>query len=209
MIGEPEAAELGLRQRKKLRTRAAIQAAALRLFLDKGYEKTTTGEIARAADVSAGTLFNYFPTKESLLADEFDPIFIRHLRGRSPDEPIFTAVRGAMRAGLAEAQDAVSLLLARGKLIFSTPALRAAARLEEERDAGRLAALLAERVGRDIDDFTLKVISRLIVAAVVAAYESWLAGDSQGDIVALVDQALAIAEAGGAEQIVGRFGFSG
>lgn len=205
MTDEPEPVHAGLRQRKKERTRAAIQTAALELFLEKGYEQTTTSEIARAADVSAGTLFNYFPNKESLLADEFDPIFIRHLRGRPPDEPIFAAVRRAMRAGLTEAQDAVSVLRVRGKLIFSTPALRAAARLEEERDASRLAALLAERLGQDANGFALRVISRLIVVAVVAAYEAWLA-EGHGDIVELVDQALAIAEAGGANPSWGASG---
>jgi AcrR family transcriptional regulator len=192
-----EPVEAGLRQRKKQQTRAAIQQAALRLFLDKGYESITTSEIARAADVSAGTLFNYFPTKESLLADEFDPIFIQHLGSRPPKEPIFTAVRHALRVGLAEAPEMLDLSLARGKLILATPALRAAKRLEDDRDAGRLAALLAARVGHRADDFELMVISRLIVGAVVAAYEAWVADDGQGDIIALVDQALTIAEAAG------------
>ena len=79
-------AELGLRERKKQQTRAAIREAALELFLAQGYSETTTIQIAAAANVSPGTLFNYFPTKDSLLTDDFDPIFIRHMHARPPDE---------------------------------------------------------------------------------------------------------------------------
>jgi AcrR family transcriptional regulator len=196
MADEGEA-ELGLRERKKQQTRAAIQAAALQLFLDRGYDGTTTSEIARAANVSPGTLFNYFPTKESLLVDDFDPIFIKHLRSRPADEPVYTAVRRAMQAGLSEASDIAPLMLDRGRLVLATPALRAAMRLENDQDADRLAVLLAERLGRQEDEFALRIVSRVIVAAVVAAYEAWLSDDGKDDIVALVDQALAILEAGG------------
>ena len=190
--------EPGLRERKKRQTRTAIQAAALKLFLTNGFDATTTSEIARAANVSAGTLFNYFPTKEALLADDFDPVFIRHLRGRPPDESLFTAFRRAMKAGLSEAADDTALSLARAKLISSTPALRAAMRLERERDTTLLTELLADRYGRRPDDFELRVASAVLVSAVIAAQEAWLAADGKADIRKLVDRALAVAEAGAA-----------
>jgi tetracycline repressor-like protein len=56
----------GRRQRKKDETRRAIAEAAMRLFLENGYEQVTIAQIADVADVSVNTVFNYFPTKEDL-----------------------------------------------------------------------------------------------------------------------------------------------
>jgi AcrR family transcriptional regulator len=61
---------MGLRETKKLQTRQAIAAAAMRLFVTRGFDHVTVGEIARDAGVSEKTVFNYFPTKEDIFFDE-------------------------------------------------------------------------------------------------------------------------------------------
>ncbi|HEY8761016.1 MAG TPA: helix-turn-helix domain-containing protein, partial [Candidatus Dormibacteraeota bacterium] len=55
LVLEADPPRPGLRERKKAKTRAAIQEHALRLFAERGYEATTVGEIAEAAEVSPST----------------------------------------------------------------------------------------------------------------------------------------------------------
>jgi AcrR family transcriptional regulator len=62
-------AEPGLRDLKKARTRRLIAGTAARLFAERGFERVTVSEIARAAEVAEQTLYNYFPTKEQLVTD--------------------------------------------------------------------------------------------------------------------------------------------
>jgi len=199
-MAQPAPAEPGLRERKKQQTRAAIREAALELFLTQGYAETTTTQIAQAANVSAGTLFNYFPTKDSLLTDDFDPIFIRHMRARPPEEPPATAFRRAIMAGLAEGRDHVGMSLVRARLIMRTPELRAAAAAELRRDTEKLVELLGERYP-DIPPFDLRVLSKILIAAVQTAYETWIESDGKADVLALVDRALELAEAGGSRKL--------
>ncbi|MCD0177105.1 TetR/AcrR family transcriptional regulator [Deinococcus sp. 14RED07] len=57
----------GRRERKKLETWRKIRHVALNLILERGYSTVSLEDIARAADVSRATLFNYFPSKEAML----------------------------------------------------------------------------------------------------------------------------------------------
>ncbi|TFD00994.1 TetR family transcriptional regulator [Cryobacterium sinapicolor] len=69
----PQHEEPGLRERKRLATRRALQRAVLTLTCDRGIEKVTVEDISRHADVSPRTFFNYFPSKDAaLVGDELD-----------------------------------------------------------------------------------------------------------------------------------------
>src|SRR6476620_10111846 len=71
---------LGLRDRKKIKTREAIRREAMRLIEENGYANTTVEQIAEAAEVSPSTFFRYFPSKEMvLMANDLDLVTITAL----------------------------------------------------------------------------------------------------------------------------------
>src|ERR671935_2910676 len=89
--GEPQ---LGLRERKKQRTRELIAETARRMFVERGFEHVTVAEIARAAEVSEKTVFNYFPTKEDLVywrLESFEEELLAAVRDRAPGESVLDA----------------------------------------------------------------------------------------------------------------------
>ena len=98
--------EGGLRARKKARTRRAIADAAARLFAERGYEQVAVSDVAREAEVSEQTVYNYFQTKEQLVTDNGQPIqdeLCRLIRTRPPA----TTPAAAVRALVLEVVDAV------------------------------------------------------------------------------------------------------
>jgi AcrR family transcriptional regulator len=124
--------EVGLRERKKQRTRRALANAALRLFREKGYEETTVAEIAAAAEVSTKTLFNYFPSKEDVVfADTRRRIDLARevIADRRPDEELaslldrlLTRLRSLITSADADVDPELTPM--RLQLITTHPALR-------------------------------------------------------------------------------------
>src|ERR687888_828173 len=87
---------VGLRERKKQLTREHIAETARRLFGEHGFERVTVAEIARAADVSEQTVFNYFPRKEDLVywrLESFEEELLAAIRERAPGESALSAFR--------------------------------------------------------------------------------------------------------------------
>src|SRR4051795_48725 len=92
---------VGLRERKKQQTRELIAETARGLFGERGFEAVTVAEIARAADVSTQTVFNYFPTKEDLVywrLESFEEELLSTIRDRAPGGPGLSAFGGFGRA---------------------------------------------------------------------------------------------------------------
>ncbi len=86
--------EVGLRERKKERTRQLIADTARRLFAERGFETVPVAEIARQAEVSEATVFNYFPTKEDLFYNRlevFEEELLSSIRDRPPRESVLSA----------------------------------------------------------------------------------------------------------------------
>jgi AcrR family transcriptional regulator len=187
----------GLRERKKQKTREAIQREAMRLFEKQGYDETTIEEIAEAADISPSTFFNYFPTKEDVvLFDRYDPIMASMMLSRPADELLSVTVRNALQ-GLAQViEPDHDIVLARAKLGLEVPALRARFWGELEKARDLIAGIIAARSGHDAGDFEIRVLAMAIVTASFEASLEWVRQKGRGDMFELVGQALDVVRLG-------------
>ncbi|MFF3173624.1 TetR/AcrR family transcriptional regulator [Streptomyces sp. NPDC057900] len=103
----------GLRERKKRRTRQHLSDVATGLFLERGFDAVTIAEVARAADVSVNTVYNYFPTKEDLFLDRGSGIverLSRYVRGRDSGESAAEAVLRELRVQVEGVSPTVGLM---------------------------------------------------------------------------------------------------
>lgn len=190
---------MGLRERKKVKTRRAIQTAALDLIERQGYEATTVEQIAAAAEVSPSTFFRYFPTKEdAILQDEYDPMMATLIAEQPADLTPIEAVRHGLRTALGAALGGDrERVLQRTRMAFAVPAVRARTLDSMRTTEEILAQALAQRTGRPSDDFELKALAGAIVGALLVAMEHWAASDGHVDLGEVTDQALqAVANAG-------------
>lgn len=187
----------GLRERKKSKTRAAIQHHALRLFRKKGYEATAVSEIAAAADISESTFFRYFPTKEAVaLWDDLDPILVAAFKAQPASLAPIPALRAAFKTTFRQLPAAdLDDMHQRVALVMSVPELRAAM-LDQVAGAMRLMCeALAERTGRSADDLRVRTLVGAVLGAMVAATFA-VADTPAADYGSLIDQALAHLESG-------------
>ena len=188
---------IGLRERKKLKTREAIQRTAMRLFEKQGYEETTIEEIAAAAEISPSTFFNYFPSKEDVvLFDAYDPMAIQMFRDLPKDEPLNVGLRKVLEALSAALERDEQVIFARGRLFLEVPELRARVWDEVERTQLLITQVLAERTGRRPDDFELRVIARILIAALFEATLEWMRTDGRQGLVELFNRAIDVVESG-------------
>ncbi len=147
--------EPGLRERKKRQTRELISDTARRLFAERGFEAVTVADVARAADVSEGTVFNYFPTKEDLFyggMEAFEGELVDAVRQRPPGESALSAFRRFLlhsSARLAD-EEVADVIVRAARIVGASPALQAREREIVARYTDSLAALIAEeRSGGD------------------------------------------------------------
>jgi AcrR family transcriptional regulator len=194
---------VGLRERKKLRTREAIAAAALDLFAAQGFGATTIRQIAEAADVAPRTVSGYFPVKEELVFPDHEQVFDRmaeRLSHRSPGE---TAV-DALRAWLIEflEDDAMADLegfARRRQVIESDPALRIYERGLQERAERVVAAAVAVDLGLPDSDLVPHMVGAATLAALDALGRQIMGGPADGfreRALGLIDEAMTFIGAG-------------
>lgn len=188
-----------LRERKKLRTRDALAAAALRLSAERGFESVTIDEIASAADVSRRTFFRYFPTKEAALFPDYARRLARfraELAATPAGEAPFASVERAFAAIARVYVQERDAIVAQQRVVDASPALiayertldrgweRAVADALEPRT--RAAGGAGERAGR-----RARVLAGATMGAVRATLREWLDAGGRPDLRALARETFA------------------
>ena len=145
---------IGLRERKRLATRRAIQVAAVEIAAAHGVERVTVDEISRIADISPRTFFNYFPTKEAALVgdgpqlplDESVEIFVN-----AAPESIFTGIGTLLIEASAQASEDHELTALRRGVLKQHPHLFAMRMSTMRQFEGELETLVVRRLIADND----------------------------------------------------------
>jgi AcrR family transcriptional regulator len=192
---------MGLRERKKEQTRLAIEAAAFRLFAERGFSATTISDIAAEAEIAPRTFFAYFPSKEDVVFANFDGYAAslgQRLDERGPGETTFDALRTWIGEVLvATDPEEVERETIREKLRRDNEALKA----HERHLMSRFESLIAASVAHDLGDKPDDLGPRLVAAAALAALTSLEPADGKqhppsSDDLALLDDALAFLQGG-------------
>jgi AcrR family transcriptional regulator len=183
---------LGLRDRKKIRTRETIRREAMRLIEASGYANTTIEQIAEVADVSPSTFFRYFPTKESvLMANDLDRVMIEALEQQPAEMPSLQAFRCALEVTMATLSEADwAFERARLRVVLSIPELKAAQFDEYQRTIAELVRAECRRTGRAADDFEVRVFVGAVAGGLMAVL------DKAPDAMSRMYRALDFIEAG-------------
>jgi AcrR family transcriptional regulator len=165
-------AQVGLRERKKARTRASLREHALRLFREQGYQGTTVEQIAAAAEVSPSTFFRYFPTKEDLvLQDDMDIRLLDAFARQPPELGPVAAVRAALREAWASfTPQEWEQIRQSGELSTHVPEIRARAMNEFARTINVVAEALAARTGRDAGDLPVRVVAGAVIGVMMSVF---------------------------------------
>jgi AcrR family transcriptional regulator len=199
-------------ERRKRRTRQAIQTAALRLFAERGYRQTTINDIAEQADVAPRTVTVHFPAKEELLfgAEPFTLDGLsKRLSERGPHESALEALRDWMATTMTQAETSGSepdghfweRRALRAHIINAEPELRGRARASYH----PFERVLAQAIGQDLGQPGNALIPRLAALSAVAGlrelYESdeahaLAAPPSAAELLTLVDRVIRFARAG-------------
>jgi AcrR family transcriptional regulator len=190
----------GLRERRKALTAAELEAAAYRLFGERGFDNVTVDDIAAEADVSRRTFFRYFASKEDvLLADHF--VQLARLReamaARPEDEPIVTALRNALLSLSSDFEERKEMIITRGRIMRDTPSLQARSLVHQRLWEDAMQEMVADRLGVDpVKDLRPGVVSAATLAAMRVAFTNWLTAGCRADLIEMTTEALDLLDGG-------------
>ncbi|MEU3030456.1 TetR/AcrR family transcriptional regulator [Streptomyces incarnatus] len=187
-----EGPRLGLRERKKVKTREAIRGATYALIEEQGYDATTIDQIADRAEVSPSTVFRYFPAKEDIvLTDVFDAVMLEEIGRRPAEEPWADTIRYVLRRAVqAGAEDEPEVSRLRARLMVQVPAVRSRMMQSMSVTGHLLCRAVAERTGRDPGDLEVRVYAMSLIGGLMETTMYWAEHGHRDDLRDLVDRTL-------------------
>jgi AcrR family transcriptional regulator len=186
------AATEGLRERKKRETREAIARAAWKLFTRRGFDAVTVADVARAANVSEKTVFNYFPAKEDLVFGagmQRTAALIEAVRSRPEGSSIVEPFRHWTMDYLDRVEhEPVESTTAIPRLVMGSDQLRMRLFVGWEQEAAMLGPVIAEQVGEASDGIVPLVVARTLAwthrVVFRAAFTRLIAGEDPAAVAA-------------------------
>ncbi|MEU6394626.1 helix-turn-helix domain-containing protein [Streptomyces sp. NPDC046939] len=184
----------GRRERKKAATRQKIADAALRLFLDRGYDAVGIRDVAAEADVAVTTLFSHFASKEALVFerdDDFEERLTRAVTDRAPEEPLMPALRREIHAMVrhCSAEGAAPVW----RMIDASPALLAYEESMRLRHAEALATAIAADLSLPGATTACRTIARFVLDAYAVGREAAEPDAAVDEIFRMVEAAWEVA----------------
>lgn len=184
-----EAAEPSRRKAHKLRTKRALQQAALALFGEQGYDTTTTDEIAERAGVSPRTFFRYFATKESVLCvgeSGWLQSFTMGFLGQPDDRSDLEAMRATLHELAPDLTKHRAALALHEKAVSSSPILRGGVFDHQQQEIGAIATAIATRRGLASPDLACTTLATAVLLNYRNSVVRWLGGPPSADLRDLI-----------------------
>jgi mycofactocin system transcriptional regulator len=178
-------------------TRDEIEAVALGLFAERGFEATTVDDIAAAVGVGRRTLFRYFESKNDIAWGDFDSVMerLRSALEARDDLPLMDALRESVVGSNDYPADEEPGLRIRLTMITRTPALQAHSALRYAEWRSVVAEWAAARRGESADDLLPRVIGYAALGSAMSTFERWVANEDE-DLLELLEAAFAALGAG-------------
>ena len=185
--------------RRKQITRRRLEEASLRLFAERGFDRTTVDDLAAASGIGRRTIFRYFASKNDIvfgalderlrmLADELEA-------GRSDGSPLLEMVRRAFHITSHYEQDELASLALRIELIATVPSLQAHAALRYRAWEDAVQAAVTARTGIAGGVYP-RACAKAVIAVMWAAFETWHEMGAGGNLPEIVDGALDVLASG-------------